>query len=463
MGLRIGQTQGILSALRNLGQNLQSLARTNDRISSGLGIRRASDNPAGLVIAQQLRAQIGSLGQAVENTQTAANTVGTAEAALSEVSNQLVELRRLNVAALNTGGLPDEARAALQEQADNIVASIDRIAGTTRFGRQSLLNGSQSFTTAGVPSSITGLDIEAARLSSATGTSTVTGSITAAATKATATGTIAATQAVASTVRITGEKGSATINIAAGATTADVEAAINGVKDFTGVEASGGAITSGEVGSAAFVQIEEVSGDLAGITAGRTTGTDIVGTVNGVATTGNRNTLVAQGGAFSGEIAFSPTVAPGAFSFTITGGGAQLQLGSEATGADQLRIGLPSLFTSTLGGSSTIGALSSVTTGGKNSLLADPGAGLRVVDAALSEVNGLRGRLGAVVSQTFEPNVRSLNVALENLIASRSSIEDADIAEQVARQVRDNVLTQAGIGVLRNQNLQAGSVLRLLQ
>jgi len=463
MGLRIGQSAGILGSLRNLRSNLQGLNKANEKLASGLAINRASDNPSGLIISQLFGAELGSLGQAVENTQNSANLINTAEGALSEVGGQLIELRRLAVSALNTGGLDSNAQSALQSQADNILQSINRIGGTTRFGRTPLLNGSREFTTSGTPAEIENLNIQSARLGS-DGTRTIDIEITAAATAATATGTIAATQAVDSTVRISGALGSATLEFAAGATTAEVESAINAVTDFTGVVAEGGVISSAEVGSDQTVGIDVVSGDLAGITEGTTEGTDIVASIAGAPTSGDGNTVTANGVFFSGDVRFADTVTPGTVSFTITGGGAQLQLGEGATGFDNLRIGISGISSSTLGGSATSGdTLSSVGSGGSNDLLTNPGGALAVIDAAINEVNDLRGNLGAVSQQVLEPNVRSLEIAIENITASRSSILDADIAEQIAEQVRATVLLQANVSVLANQNLQSGNVLRLLQ
>ncbi len=223
-------------------------------------------------------------------------------------------------------------------------------------------------------------------------------------------------------------------------------------------------ISSAEVGSDQTVGIDVVSGDLAGITEGTTEGTDIVASIAGAPTSGDGNTVTANGVFFSGDVRFADTVTPGTVSFTITGGGAQLQLGEGATGFDNLRIGISGISSSTLGGSATSGdTLSSVGSGGSNDLLTNPGGALAVIDAAINEVNDLRGNLGAVSQQVLEPNVRSLEIAIENITASRSSILDADIAEQIAEQVRATVLLQANVSVLANQNLQSGNVLRLLQ
>ena len=103
MGLRINTNVPALGALRNLHAADKNLQKSLERLSTGLRINRASDDPSGLVISEQLRAQVGSMKQALENSQNASNLIGTAEAALSEVSDLLVGIRESIVFAMNTG------------------------------------------------------------------------------------------------------------------------------------------------------------------------------------------------------------------------------------------------------------------------------------------------------------------------------------------------------------------------
>lgn len=461
MGLRIGpSSQGVLTTLRTLQQNLAGLRQAQERQATGLRINRAGDDPAGLVISEVLRAQIGSLEQAVENTQFGTSFVNTAEAALQEVSGQLVDLRAQAIRALNTGGLPDEALQAVQERADQIVGAIDRIAATTRFGRENLLNGQQGFTLSGVPAAITNVQVQQVDLTN--GPQQVTVTLSAAATRAQAAGAIAGGQPGA-TVRITGRLGSQTVDIPTGATVAQTEAAINGSRDFTGVFASGGQIFSSGVGSDRFVEIDEITGDLAGIAEGRTTGTDAVGTINGLQAAGNGDTLAVSGAQLRANVTFAEGTAPGTYTFNVVAGGATFQLGGEPNASDRIQIGVDSIDPSRLGQTSTIGALDSIVSGGANDLLTNPAGAVRVIDAAIDELGGLRSQLGSLVADIFEPNTRSLGIAIENLTASESEIRDADFALEIANAVRNQVLSQAGIRVLGQQNLLGRSILELLR
>ena len=141
MGLRVNTNVPSLTALRMVNQNDQNLATSLRRLSTGLRINVASDDPSGLVISEQLRAQISSLSQASENAQNASNLLQTAEGALSEVNSLLIGIRESLIYALNTGGASNEQISAEQDSVDQALEAIDRIASTSRFATRGLLNG----------------------------------------------------------------------------------------------------------------------------------------------------------------------------------------------------------------------------------------------------------------------------------------------------------------------------------
>ncbi|MBN1809570.1 MAG: flagellin, partial [Planctomycetes bacterium] len=95
MSMRINTNISALSALRHLNQTTLSLNRTLSRLSSGLRIVSAADDPAGLIISEQLRGQISSLKAASRNVSEADKYFGIAEAALDEVNRMLVDMRAL--------------------------------------------------------------------------------------------------------------------------------------------------------------------------------------------------------------------------------------------------------------------------------------------------------------------------------------------------------------------------------
>jgi len=142
MGLRINTNVAALIGQRNIERTDRALSTSLERLSSGLRINRAADDPAGLAVAERQRAQIAGLNQAIENAERATSLVQTAEAALDEVNSILVHMRELAVDSANVGVNDANALAANQAEMDNAIDTLDRIARDTQFGTKNLLDGS---------------------------------------------------------------------------------------------------------------------------------------------------------------------------------------------------------------------------------------------------------------------------------------------------------------------------------
>ncbi len=142
MGLRINNNVAALIAQRNMARSDQNLSRSLERLSSGLRINRAADDPAGLVISEQQRAQIAGFNQAVENSERGISMVQTAEGQLSEINALLIKMRGLVLDASNDAVNDANSLAADQAEIDDAIATIDRIAQTARFGAKILFDGS---------------------------------------------------------------------------------------------------------------------------------------------------------------------------------------------------------------------------------------------------------------------------------------------------------------------------------
>jgi flagellin len=143
MGLRVNTNIMSMSAQRNLSTVTERLGGNFMRLSSGLRVASASDDPAGLGISERMRAQIRSLGQASRNAQDGSSLAQTAEGALAEVHSSLHRMRELAIQASN-GTYSTEDRAVLDVEFQAIIAEIDRIANSTEFNGIPLLDGSQS-------------------------------------------------------------------------------------------------------------------------------------------------------------------------------------------------------------------------------------------------------------------------------------------------------------------------------
>lgn len=133
MSIRIGSTGISLGAIRSLRRAESNIARSSERLASGLRINRASDDAAGLAISERFRADIASLGRAQLNTQDGISLAQTAQGGLSEISSLLSEARALSVQSAS-GGLGGQTRTQLDNQFQAILSDIDAIAATTAFG-----------------------------------------------------------------------------------------------------------------------------------------------------------------------------------------------------------------------------------------------------------------------------------------------------------------------------------------
>jgi flagellin len=142
MSLRISSNIMAMNAYRNLNATDKTMASSLEKLSSGLRINRAADDAAGLSISQGLQSQIGGLQVAARNAQDGINVVQTADGALNETEAILQRMRDLAVQASNSGSQDPSAQSAAQTEFKQLNSELDRIVSTTKFGSNTLLNGS---------------------------------------------------------------------------------------------------------------------------------------------------------------------------------------------------------------------------------------------------------------------------------------------------------------------------------
>ena len=142
MGLVVNKNLGAMNAHRYLQVTESAFSKSVERLSSGMRINRAADDPAGLVISEKYRAQVDGLNQAIKNAKDGISLVQTAEGSLDEVTTVLRTMRNLALHAANTGASDSGAVQADQEQIERALETLNRIANTTAFGTRKLLNGS---------------------------------------------------------------------------------------------------------------------------------------------------------------------------------------------------------------------------------------------------------------------------------------------------------------------------------
>jgi flagellin len=459
-----------LIAQQSLAANNASLDTSLQRLSTGLKINSGADNPAGYIASENLQAEQVGIQTAISNASSASNIIGTAEGGLNEVSSLLTQLQGLIGQAANTGGLSTAETSADQLQVDSILSTINRIAGSTTFQGQQLLNGDLDYTTSGVvTSSLQNVQINSASIpdggtlgvavqvvsSGKTGVVTYTG------------GTITGNTV---TLQVTGNEGTQQLSFASGTTISSIATAINGVKDATGLSAQVSAtdlrINSTQFGSTQFVTIKAVSGTVTGLSGNSNPayGKNADVTINGAEaqtsglavsySTAELNLELNLGSKFN---------KPGSTTFDVTGGGATFALGSKVTDTNNASIGIASVNTGSLG-DATNGYLDSLGSGGTNNLSSgNLVVAQNVLDDAITQVANLSGRLGAFQKFTVGSTVTSLGVAYENISAAESAITDTDFAAETSNLTRDQILQQSATTVLAQANANPQEALNLLK
>lgn len=476
---RINTNVGAMIANTNLEKSQQALNTSLERLSSGMRINSGADDPSGLIASESLKSEIQGISTAIENSTQASNVISTADAALGEVSNLLVSIKGLVVQAANTGAMsPDEIQAN-QLQVDSAIASITRISNSTTFAGLQLLNGSLGYITSGVvTSAVHDLSINSAAFGTATTIPVVVNVVTSA--QQAQLNYLQSSISNDVTIDVAGAIGTQEFSFVAGSKASAIAFQINRASDSTGIAAklnsaanlsSGISFYSTGFGSSQFVSVQAVGSgpgaqafnttDVNGNSEVRTTGRDAVATINGAKASADGNHVSLNTSNLSLSFNLDSNFGLGTERFTITGGGAVFQLGAQVQSNQQVSIGIGSVAASKLGDAAD-GYLTDLVTGGNADLSTDPGKASSIIDAAINQVSELRGRLGAFEQNTLQTNINSLQVALENVTSSESSITDTDFASETSNLTRSQILVQAGTSVLATANSTPQTVLALL-
>ncbi|WP_439134332.1 flagellin N-terminal helical domain-containing protein [Pseudomaricurvus sp.] len=141
MPLVINTNVAALNSQRQLVKSGEDMAQAMERLSSGKRVNSAADDAAGLAIANRMTSQIKGLDQAVRNANDGISMIQTAEGALDETTNILQRMRELSIQSAN-GIYSDADRSTLDAEVQQLKTELDRIAETTSFNGQPLLDGS---------------------------------------------------------------------------------------------------------------------------------------------------------------------------------------------------------------------------------------------------------------------------------------------------------------------------------
>ncbi len=132
-----------MNSNRMLGITTNTQAKQTERLASGYRINRAADDAAGLSVSEKMRRQIRGLDQASTNAQDGVSLVQSAEGALNEVHDMLQRMNELTVKAAN-GTYTTTQKQYIADEINQLISEIDRVATTTKFNDQKVLQGSAS-------------------------------------------------------------------------------------------------------------------------------------------------------------------------------------------------------------------------------------------------------------------------------------------------------------------------------
>lgn len=491
MGLRINTNVTAMSALRTLGRTNDEMTGAINRLSTGLRITTAADDPAGLIISEGMRAQIKGLEQATRNAQDAVNMAKTAEGSLDEVQKLLRDIRGIAVHAANSAVVDSAQLQADQQEIRSTVQSIQRIADSTSWGSKRLLNGTAgTMSVVTAPTELSSLYFGSSFNGSvvANGPVTVQRTVQARQTELSTDVTFATTATVptAGTFVVNGYSFSANGTTD---TLQNLAERINAQSPNTGVSASiagtAGAysikLTSVEFGSDFPISYFDPSGTLSTVVnppatvAGTDATADVTLTVqtpNGTSTStvtftggqGNKTSGLlltdGQGNSFrltpAGNAGSTLTTASAIGN--LTSGNLRFQIGANTD--QSVSFGMPDIRPNRLGTGSIAGLdLTQV------DVTTQQGAvdAMSIIDNAVTQLSAMRGELGSFQKNFLESTVRTLDIARENYTAAESMIRDADIAEEMSKYTRLQILAQSGTAVLAQANQIPQQVLKLLQ
>jgi len=476
--------QGLLRANADLTVRLE-------RLSTGLRLNRASDDPAGIVKADRLAMELSGLRAAMNAAERGSTMIGAIDGQLAAIADRLETLKALVAEQGDSSTLPPGDR---QLAIDAELLGIGAIANTAMFGGRRLLDGSLAYKNSPINRNLVArLDVYQADLAS--GLLNVSLAVLVAAERGTlyaptATGSFTAgvlTEAV--TLEITGPKGVRTIAFDAGTSAATMVTAINELRGQTGIEAQTSA-PSGvaslefrtiDFGSAQTVKVEAVAGTganwltravIGGAVTNTDSGVDVGGTMNGIPWVGAgltahfSSSVIRLSVILTEAFGTNPSIAPQ--SIQVTGGGVAYQVGLGSTANDRVSFGLRAIIPSQLGHTFAFDKSSLVLSNlASGQILAVGGSGspvdaVRVVESAIAEVSTIRARLGAIDRTRLQGAIESLQSAFEAAAAGNAAIRDADIAEETAALVRAQILSQSSISMIGVANQNAEALLRLL-
>ena len=411
--MRIQHNIMAMSAYRNYSKNTSALSKNLEKLSSGYKINRAGDDAAGLAISEKMRAQITGLKAANKNVKDGVSLVQTAEGALQEVHDMLNRMDSLATQSANGTYDNEVDRANLQKEVNALKSEIDRIADSSNFNGQKLLDGSMDGlkTTNFKAAADTNGNKAAIDLSIAHDKQISVGGA-----KLGFTIKFVTADGNAPTATLNAD-GSLSIKLKqdSTATAADIQnliahANIDAVKD--------------KLTDAEKADLNQALADV------KVSGKDVVLGAN------DTNVTTAAGTADPNR---------------NTGEKLTLQIGDTADSFNKMKVNVGDMHSKALG-------LADLTIADQDGAA----AAIQKIKDAINTVSSTRGDLGAVQNR-LEHTQNNLSVMTENIQDAESTIRDTDVADEMMAYTKNNILIQSAQAMLAQANQVPQGVLQLLQ
>ena len=494
--MRINNNMSAVITNKQLLRTENNLTKSMERLSSGLKINHAKDNPAGMAISNKMQAQIDALDRASSNASDGTSVLQIADGALNETSAILQRMRELSVQAANgTNSLED--KQAIQDEIEALKDEVNRISKDTEYNSKSLLDGSldtRVYTDNANVSRVNVSDyvnpgkyeitIKQPAATKATDNATNVGI------ESTSTGTIDVSGTISingysvdidkndtkaevyEKIRAAAEVGEAEMKTDDGkftglqasrygssaslvltfsgkdgvTTTADFAAALGYTADLT-TDAKTGTMTydaakAGKAGTDVQVELS------AGTAIAGTTDTSIFSSTATVATDGNRVTITDRDGFSMSFLAKEGKTGKTVLDVTDIG---NMTLHIGANEHQNMDVRIQEISCETL----YIDDLDVTTVTGADRAIS-------ALDDAIAMVSDARSKIGAYENR-LEYATSSLDTFEENMTDAMSRLTDVDMAEEMTNYTQYNVLQQAGVSVLSQANDLPQNVLSLLQ
>ncbi|MGR5311028.1 flagellin [Photobacterium damselae] len=467
MAVTVNTNVSAMTAQRYLNSASNGVANSMEKLSSGLRINSAKDDAAGLQISNRLTSQTNGLNVAMRNANDGISMAQTAEGAMQESTNMLHRMRDLALQSAN-GSNSDDDRVAIQKEVDALQTEMTRIADTTTFGGQNLLDGSfgtkqfQIGANANETIGVSLSDISSDAIGNFAAGGTAGTNFGKAVQTATLTSDFAKVGSTNKTLELDGPNGKKELTLTADDKLTKVVSEINkantGIKASTSVSTTLGNLTSTETGKLVIGDdsfdlakyqgdekklVEDLgkSGYSAELADDGSTINITAKDVDGIKVTGASKDGVELGGKAAGTANFNIVA------------DAQIELSSSSN----FKIGgnLAAELTGTATGSlNSVKDIDLTTVDGSQNAL-------EVIDAAIAGIDSQRADLGAVQNR-FNHTLNNLSNINENVNASNSRIKDVDFAKETTNMTKNQILQQASTSILAQAKQIPQSALSLL-